>query len=260
MRNKKLALDPEIFPETIQYLESIKDVDYDLLPYEIASRLMNCDKTSAMTPELFNFIVELYEEAIKLGNDYAMNDLGALYYDGRGCNQDFAKAVHYFKMAASHGNSKARENLGYYYYYGRSVPVDYEKAFKYFAYGAFEGEITSLYKIGDMYKNGYYVEKDLNEAFIIYSRCLEIIEQTSQYYSAGQVYLRLGNAYLHGEGTNQDLKEALKHFQRAEIFLYNLVENGDLIYKKSLQAAIDGQAQARAEIIKQLPAGTWPNE
>ena len=33
-------------------------------------------------------------------NIYAMNDLGALYYDGRGCEQDFSKAIYYYEMAA----------------------------------------------------------------------------------------------------------------------------------------------------------------
>ena len=255
----KLSLDPEKFPETIEYLESIKDVNY-LSSYNIASHIVRCDITSAMTPELFNFVAELYEAAIESGDKYAMNDLGALYYDGRGYNQDFTKAVYYFKMAADNGNKLALENLGYCYYYGRSVPVDYEKAFNYFAIGAFEGEIISLYKIGDMYRNGYYVEKNLNEAFIIYSRCLDMIKQTSKYYNAGQVYLRLGNAYFYGEGTNKDFKKALKCFQRAEIYLYNIIEDGELMYRKSLQAAIDGQAKARAEIFENLPARTWPNE
>ena len=246
-----LDLDPELFPETVAYLESIKHVKY-LSSFNIASHILECDKTSAMTPELFNFVVECFEEAIKEGNNYAMNDLGVLYYDGRGYNQDFSKAVYYYKMAAEHGNRLALENLGYCYYYGRSVPVDYEKAFNYFAVGAFDNQVISLYKIGDMYKNGYYVEKNLDEAFIIYSRCLEIIKRTSDYY-AGPVYLRLGNAYFYGEGTNKDLKEALKCFQNAEIYLYNLIEDGEFMYKNSLHAAIEGQTQARRELLENLP-------
>ncbi|MBQ7561731.1 MAG: sel1 repeat family protein [Synergistaceae bacterium] len=208
----KFSLDPELFPETIDFLKRIKHAHH-LSSYCIASHLIECDKTSVMTPELFNFVVECFEEEIKTGNHHAMNDLGVLYYDGRGYNQDFAKAVYYFEMAAAHGNRLSMENLGYCYYYGRSVPIDYEKAFNYFAVGAFEGEVISLYKIGDMYKNGYYVKKDLNEAFIIYSRCLDIISRTSNNYSLGPVCLRLGNAYFYGEGTNRDLKEALKFYQ-----------------------------------------------
>ena len=43
-----------------------------------------------MPPELFAFLVTLYKHAVSEGNVDAMNDLGALYYDGRGCSQDFS--------------------------------------------------------------------------------------------------------------------------------------------------------------------------
>ena len=76
----KLSLDPKIYPETIEYLERIKNFVH-LSSYDIAVHIIECDKTSAMTPELFNFAVKLFKEAIKSGNNRAMNDLGALYYD-----------------------------------------------------------------------------------------------------------------------------------------------------------------------------------
>ena len=68
-----LDLDPELFPETVAYLESIKHVKY-LSSFNIASHILECDKTSSMTPELFNFVVECFEEAIKEGNNYVCNN------------------------------------------------------------------------------------------------------------------------------------------------------------------------------------------
>ena len=148
-RNKiRLELDPELLPETVEFFELHKDED--IPAYDFADALTECDKTVAMPRCLFDFIVSLYENAIADGNIYAMNDLGALYYDGRGCEQNFEKAVYYYEMAAKHGNRQAQQNLGYCYYYGREVPVDYKKAFHYFAVGALEGHLISLYKIGDM--------------------------------------------------------------------------------------------------------------
>lgn len=79
-----------------------------------------------------DFVIELLEMEIEVGNDDAMNDLDAMYYDGTGCEQSFEKAVYYYNMAAEHGNRQAHENLGYCYYYGRNMPVDYEKTFHYF--------------------------------------------------------------------------------------------------------------------------------
>ncbi len=242
----RLKLDPELLPETVEFFERHKD---DNLPaYDFATALIQCDKTVVMPRCLFDFIVSLYENAIAEGNVFAMNDLGALYYDGRGCNQDFSKAVYYYDMAAKLGNRQAQENLGYCYYYGRNVAIDYEKAFHYFALGAFDGHLVSLYKIGDMYMNGYYVEKNPAEAFHIYERCLETMTDEAAMTVAGPVFLRLGNAFLYGNGTEENAKNALVCFQKAELYLYDMVASGDWMYRKSLQDAIAGQSFAREKL------------
>ena len=253
IRNKLMGLkpDPGLLPETAEFLET--HADADLTDYELATALVRCDRTAVMPRELFDFIVGLYLTAIGEGNADAMNDLGALYYDGRGCGQDFTRAVCYYDMAAKAGSRQAQENLGYCYYYGRNVPVDYEKAFRYFALGAFDGHLISLYKIGDMYRNGHYVEKNPKEAFAIYMHCLALMNDESAEKAAGPIYLRIGNALLNGEGVGENPKNALAAFQRAELYLYDMVTAGSEMYKSSLQAAIAGQAKARAKLAEALP-------
>ena len=251
----KLNLDPELFPETVEFFT--QHVDDEISAYEMASALVQCDKTSDMTRELFDFIVGLYKEAIDEGKVEAMNDLGALYYDGRGCEEDFSKAVYYYDMAAKAGSRQAQENLGYCYYYGRNMPVNYEKAFHYFALGAFDGHLISLYKIGDMYQNGYYVEKNPKEAFNIYIHCLDLMTDEAAKHVAGPVYLRIGNALLYGNGVDENPKNALVAFQRAELYLYDMVMDGNEMYKKSLQTAIDGQVKAREKLVQALPKQEW---
>ncbi len=248
-------LNPEQSPESLALLRDY-EAD-DLSPFELATELAKCDKTSDMPRVLFDFLVDLYSEECRNGNDWAMNDLGALYYDGRGCEQDFKKAVFYFDMAAKNGNRQAQENLGYCYYYGRNMPVDYEKAFHYFALGAFDGHLISLYKIGDMYQNGYYVEKNPAEAFNIYMHCIDMMTEEASVTVAGPVYLRLGHALLNGNGVEASAKSALICFQKAEAFLYDMVADGEEMYKKSLRAAIDGQAKARAVLEEALPKQEW---
>ena len=258
-------IDPDVYPETANFFKECQYPE-DMHITHLVGSLASFDRTKTMLPELFDFLVELYEIIIAK-YDYndikasAMCDLGNLYYDGRGVNQDFAKAVHYYEMALEHGSHEVLENLGYCYYYGRLGTPDYEKAFRCFAQLAFEGEVSALYKIGDMYRNGYYVEKDLDEAFRIYSRCEEYVTKGTGEYAAGPVYLRLGKAYLYGEGTERDLQEALKCFQQAEIYLYNMVSAGDVMYRRSLQAAIDYQAKVRSELMEKLLFyRTWPDE
>lgn len=74
---------------------------------------------------------------------------------------------------------------------------------------------------------------------------------------AGPVLLRVGSAFLNGVGAEVDLKKALICFQQAEAYLYDMVAGGNVMYKKSLQAAIDGQTKARAKLTEALPDKEW---
>lgn len=256
MQRVRYALEGEGFPDACKYLDSI--MEKGETPYIIASNLVECDKPKVFPGFLVEYITALYELEIEDGNHYAMNDLGARYYGGdRGFEQDFGKAMDLYHMAAENGNRQAQENLGYCYYYGRDGKPDYKKAFHYFALGAFDGHPISLYKIGDMYKNGYYVEKNPKEAFIIYNHCLQTMPDDASKYVSGPVHLRLGDMCLNGVGTEQDPQQALLHFNLAEIMLFQMVKDGDVMYKKSLRGAIEGQKKAREMLAKQMPEDEW---
>jgi len=253
-------LDAESFPELHTYLANIMDEENGVAvePYELANQILRLDRPYDFPQVVLDTVIELFEDAFEAGNADAMNDLGAQYYDGsRGFEQDFGKAVKYYDLAAQNGSRQAQENLGYCYYYGRNMPVDYEKAFHYFALGAFDGHLISLYKIGDMYAAGYYVEKNEKEAFHIYERCMEMMTDEAAKIVAGPVFLRLGKCFLNGVGTEKNAESALVCYQKAELYLFDMVKNGDLMYKKSLQAAIDGQAKARAKMAEDLPQKEW---
>jgi len=240
----QLEIDPEQRPQLANYFKNLKKDD-TFSNYDLACAFQDFDRDKDLPREIFDIVVANYKREIEeKGNDEAMLRLGTLYYHGRGCEQDYTKAVYYYEMAAEHGNKQAKENLGYCYYYGRSVRVDYEKAFHYFAIGAFEGRPVSLYKIGDMYKNGYYVKKDLEAAFRIYQNAYYKADENS----LGPICLRLGNAYLNGEGVKMNPRTALEYLQRAELYLYNMIKNGDEIYFKSLREAVDNQNLARIKL------------
>ncbi len=254
-----VQLDPIEYPEAYEYLEEIFEDDVmDTSPFEIATELMQRDKPKDFPDFLVDYITTLYMVEIAKGNANAMNDLGAQYYDGsRGFDQDFSKSLNYYKMAADNGSRSAQQNLGYCYYYGRSIPVDYEMAYHYFSLGAFAGELNSLYKIGDMFLNGYYVQQDVHEAFLIYMRCLETMTEEEAGNVAGPIYLRLGNMFLQGLGVEADAKSALVAFQKAEMFLFDMVKEGNIMYRKSLDAAVEGQQLAREVLEQTLPSEEW---
>ena len=250
-------LNSDLYPEAgidLQLvLAGVDPVDVNIL--RVAIDLLECDKPGPLPACLLEYIADLYRLGIAEENADAMNDLGAMYYNGsRGFEQNYEKAVYYYKMAAKNGSRKARENLGYCYYYGRVGEPNYEKAFHCFAPGAFEGRPVSLYKIGDMYLNGYYVDKDEREAFSLYNRCFDISKDDAKIV-AGPVHLRLGDMYLKGVGTDWDPEQALFHYNLAEILLYRMVKSGDTMYMQSLRNAVEGQSQARALLMQRLGEG-----
>ena len=256
MKEVLIALKNGQYRETSNFLTfTLNDSDQEDKDFcAIANKLLHCDQPKTLPAVVRELIILLFQMAFESGNADAMNDLGAQYYDGnRGFEQDYGKAVHYYEIAAKNGSRQAQENLGYCYYYGRNMPVDYEKAFHYFALGAFDGHPISLYKIADMYANGYYVEKNEKEAFHIYEYCMEHMAEETAKFVAGPVYLRLGNCFLYGTGTEPNPETALICYQKAELFLFGMVKGGNVMYKKSLQDAIDGQTKARAIMAKELP-------
>ncbi|SER09782.1 hypothetical protein SAMN05421690_100861 [Nitrosomonas sp. Nm51] len=54
---------------------------------------------------------ELFTKAAEQGHIDAQNNLGALYFIGEGVARDEEKAVEWFEKAAAQGNEEARENL-----------------------------------------------------------------------------------------------------------------------------------------------------
>lgn len=253
-------LDAGELPELYEYLASIMDEEQGVSedPYEIAAQILQCDKAVDLPDCVRDFVIMMFEEAFNNGNADAANDLGAQYYDGkRGFEQDFSKAVYYYNLAAENGSRLAQENLGYCYYYGRNMAVDYEKAFHYFALGAFDGHLISLYKIGDMYAAGYYVKKNEKEAFLIYKHCIDVMTDEVAPTVAGPVFLRLSKCFLNGTGTEPNYEFAMICFQKAENYLYDMVKRGNVMYKKNLQEAVDGQAAARKKLAEELPDRQW---
>lgn len=82
--------------------------------------------------------------------------LGGYYYEKR----SFDLALKYYEMADELGDEWAAEGLGYIWYYGRTGEKNYDKAFRYYHKAMENDNLQSLVKVADMYKNGYGVERN----------------------------------------------------------------------------------------------------
>ena len=96
------------------------------------------DKTdSGKTEEkdVSDMTVEELERAAKKGNVEACDELGAMYYDGEGVDQDYGKALLYLNRAEENNTKSARtyKLLGNMYYMGKGVEESDATSGKYYA-------------------------------------------------------------------------------------------------------------------------------
>ena len=115
-------LSSELFLESAHIFELVMEGSdpFDVNIFRVTSDLLECDKPGPLPACLLEYVADLYRLGIDEENPDAMNDLGAMHYNGsRGFEQNYEKAVYYYKMVAKNGSRKVRKNLGYCYYYGR---------------------------------------------------------------------------------------------------------------------------------------------
>src|SRR5262249_26602002 len=90
------------------------------------------------------------------GDALAMNNLGALYANGLGVTQDYAKAREWFQKAADKGDESAMSNLASLYAEGFGVAQDYAKAREWLEKAADKGDESAKAKLEQL---------SINEAF-----------------------------------------------------------------------------------------------
>jgi hypothetical protein len=63
-----------------------------------------------------------------------------MYERGQGVNQDYAKAVKWYRKAAEQGSASSQSNLGSMYFNGQGVTQNYVKAVKWWRKAAEQGD------------------------------------------------------------------------------------------------------------------------
>ena len=90
----------------------------------------------------------------------AQNELGLMYFNGRGVPKDYVLAMQWYRLAADQGYAAAQYNLGLMYTNGRGVPKDYVLAAKWYRLAAEQGSADAQSNLGAMYGTGRGVPQD----------------------------------------------------------------------------------------------------
>lgn len=158
--------------------------------------------------------------------------LGGYHYDKR----NFDLALKYYEMADELGDDWAAEGLGYIWYYGRTGQKDYQKAFHYYHKAMENGNLKSMVKVADMYKNGYGVDQNYDMYVELIETAFDHVQgATNLWEPLPEVYTRL--AKIRTKQGNTD--EAIDLYVKAKYFLAQRIRYnpffGDLNIMKWLE-------------------------
>jgi TPR repeat protein len=148
-----------------------------------------------------------YERAAAKGEANAMADLGLLYENGRGVAQDYVRAREWYEQAAATGDAGAMRNLGLLYENGRGVAQDYAKARAWYEQAAAKGNASAMVDHGLLYESGHGVTQD-------YVKARERYEQAAAKGDAGAMR-NVAVLYDNGRGVAQDYVRAREWYEQA---------------------------------------------
>lgn len=109
---------------------------------------------------------KLMKPLAERGETWAQVNLGLLYAQGLGVQEDTREAMKWFRMAAEQGDATAQHCLGMIYEEGRGISPDYEKAAKWYRLAADQGFSWAQHYLGLMYLRGQGVERDNIQAYL----------------------------------------------------------------------------------------------
>jgi TPR repeat protein len=94
----------------------------------------------------------------------AQHNLGVMYRDGQGVQQDLKQAVAWYRKAAEQGDAQAQCNLGCMYSKGQGVQQDFKQAAAWYQKAAEQGYAKAQHNLGVMYSKGQGVQQDFKQA------------------------------------------------------------------------------------------------
>ena len=116
------------------------------------------------------------------GSTLAQYNLGRMYFNGQGVDQDYTEAHKWFSLAAVQDYAPAQNSLGKIYNEGLSVARDYAEAVNWFRHGAEQGYAPAQLSLGLQYADGRGVAKDYAEALKWFNIAAELGEDAGTKY------------------------------------------------------------------------------
>lgn len=220
--------------------ETITDIE---IPQDKSDEELYKDAKNALEKAQFKTAYAYFSYLTQRNHAESFNELGDMYFYGRGMAINQAKALELYKKAAALDSVYGFFNVGFLYWNGPEEIQDPEQALQYLKKAAQMGYTYALSFIGDIYRTGpeelidyaeakrYYQKGvDVNEINAIKGMALLYLlgQGVTQNNAMGAFYLKkaadkgnawamyhLGRLYYYGEGIPRNPKLALDYLQMA---------------------------------------------
>ena len=183
--------------------------------------------------------LDFYERAAAKDDAYALFDLGEVYqFGGLEQKRDGAKSLDFYERAAAkeHASALCRPGalcrLGEVYEHGwLGEKIDEKRSLDFYERAAAKDDANALSRLGEVYEYGFLKqEPDHAKSLNFYERAAakddayawswgkfpELREHEDVLWRMGEVYVRLGEVYEHGQlGQERDHAKSLDFYERA---------------------------------------------
>ena len=173
--------------------------------------------------------------------------VGKMYAMGYGTEQDFSQAAVWYQKSVALGNPFAAYALAGQYHRGQGVDQDDAAAFRLYEMAANDKKSSSPYakwELAKMCEQGIGTEQDPEAAAGWYAGAYEGFKALENRQLDDKLVYRLGYMEYKGIGTEQDIPEAIRHFERAAklnnpsaaYILAKILAEGELTEKNTSRA------------------------
>jgi hypothetical protein len=198
--------------------------------------IKNYNGTRELTKEQDDAITALLE-----GNDVAPDTLSArdkttigfCYHSGSYLEQDYERAIYWFKLAAKERWADAERNLAICYGKGLGVERNFDLSMYWYKRAANHGNAEAMCSIAEMYYEGLGLRQSIKKAWYWMDKAIERAFETED----AVLLCWLGNQFYQGEGMfEKDLGKAEKCYRKAaeldfpfaKQFLSMMIQKGEV--------------------------------
>ncbi|MCQ4022813.1 tetratricopeptide repeat protein [Ruminococcus sp. zg-924] len=161
------------------------------------------------------------DEESGLLDEWKQYEMGYKYEFGIGCEQDYLKALNWYKKSAAQNNSWAQNRLGDIYYNGNGVVQDYYEAVKWYKLAVENGDDTAQFNLGRCYYDGLGVQQNFKCAFDLFLKSAQRANsETAKKYAS----FYLAFCYENGLGVKEDCINALMWYRKSADAGFGLAE------------------------------------